>query len=173
MDPVSMGLALGGVALSAFGAYDKYKGAQAQTDIQKQMIGTEEQQNAIRRTAMETQARRMSLQNARQSQQANAQALNATTQSGAQFSSALGGAYGGIAGASGTNQLGISQGLQAGEQMFNLEDTLNQQKIKYADAGGLINTGTALSGLGGAITQNLKPLNDLSRQFGGNLFNNA
>lgn len=141
MDYSALGSGLGG-ALSLGGSiYGAIAGSEQAEKINQdylQIAQTESQQNTLRRTAMELQNRRQQTQNIRQTQYARSMALNTATNQGAQFGSGLQGAYGSIAGESNTNTQTLNQNLQQGEQMFNLQDTLNaQQRWLAADQAGM------------------------------------
>lgn len=155
-----------GVGLEAFGAIEKYEGAQKQAAAQNAIIGDEEKQDNVRRQAMEVSARRQQMEVFRNSQRARALALNNATSEGAQFGSGLQGGYGQVAGQSGVNMLGINQNLQAGNQMFDLSKMINDQKINITGAQSQQNAGSGLMSLGGAALTSMGPIKSLS----GNLF---
>lgn len=129
--------ALTGVVGLGFEAYGLYKGNQAAKEgnqAQLGMVQSEMQQDALRRQMMEVNARRQSMQDLRNAQRARSLALTNATRGGGQLGSGLQGGYGQIAGESNVNQLGISQNLQAGEQMFDLKNQENTYKMNYANS---------------------------------------
>ena len=144
-----------GLGLEAFGAFEQYSAAKKQAGISQQEVGVEEQQDAVRKQAMELQYKRQSMQGLRQAQQARSMAVaNATNQgagSGSPQSSGLAGGLAGISGQAGVNQLGLSQNLGFGEQMFGLNSSLNALKIQMAGTQSQMALGQGLGGIGGGI----------------------
>jgi hypothetical protein len=156
---------LAGIGLSLFGASESSKGAQAKYDAQKKIAGLEIQADAQRRQAMEISARRNMLQTVRNAQQAQAQALANATSQGAQFSSGLAGGKGTVSGEAGTQMLGVSQNLQIGEKMFDINDQINMQKMAESDAESQISKGQGESAFGGALMKGIPDLMKLATLF--------
>jgi len=150
-DPLSGALGIAGLGLQLYGSYEASQDAKKEAGIEKQMVGVEEQQDKVRQQAMELSASRQQLEQVRLGQRARAMALNTTTNQGAQFGSALGGAYGGISGQIGTNQTGISQNLAFGENMFALNSSLDQLKMQKADVQSQMYSDQGLASLGGSL----------------------
>jgi hypothetical protein len=140
-----------GLGLEAFGAFEQYSAAKKQSDISKQEVGVEQQQDAVRKQAMELQYNRQSMQNLRQTQLARSMAISNATQGGSQQGSGLQGGLAGISGQSGVNQLGLNQNLAFGEQMFGLNSSLNALKIQMAGTQAQSALGQGLSGIGGGV----------------------
>jgi hypothetical protein len=118
------------------GVSESSQGAQAKYDAQKKIAALEMQADAQRRQAMEISARR--------------NMLNATSQ-GAQFGSGVAGGKGTVAGEAGQQMLGVSQNLQIGENMFDINNQINIQKMNEADAESKIAQGQGMSSMFGAI----------------------
>lgn len=159
------GAAIGGVVglgLGIFGAVEKHKGASEQIAIQQQEIGTQMQEDALRRQMMEVSGRRQSLENARTVQQKMAMGLQNATNQGAQFGSGYAGGRAQTQDEGNWNELGISLNLMAGRQMFDLKRQLAEEQIAYSKAGGTINMGQGASALGSGILQSLPALRNLS-----------
>jgi len=167
MDPITGGLAAVGLISSIFGGIEKYDAAKQTAAAQSQIAGLETQQDAVRRQAMEVGARRQQMEVLRNQQRARSLALNNATSQGAQFGSGLQGGYGQIEGQSGVNLLGISQNLQAGEQMFGLNAQINTQKMNIAGASSTAAMGAGFSSLGSGILGNLGIAKNLSTNFTG------
>ncbi|SRR5713226_2936707 len=159
--------ALGSIGGGIFSAITGSQDASAIANIQKQMAQTEMQENQVRRTAMEVESRRQSMQNIRQTQMARSMSLNTATGQGAQFGSVLGGAYGSISGQSNTNELGISQNRQFGEKMFDLTDQLDKEKMDLAGAQSKQASDSAFGKLLGGIGGSLGDLGKLAGSSGG------
>ncbi len=146
------GLEIGG---GIYSAITGSKDASRITDIQKNIAGLQMKEDEQRRTAMELSNRRKMTEQVRQAQLSRSMALSQSTGQGSQLSTGLQGAYGGISGQSGNNMLGLSQNLQIGENIFDLNAKISQQKMDLADAQGKQATDTAwgklISGAGGVI----------------------
>lgn len=147
----SLGSGIGDIAGFGLGVYGSLGAAGAskqEAQISKQIAGLEIQADQQRKTAMEISARRMQTESVRNAQRARSMALqNATTQ-GAQFGSGLQGGYGSIEGQSAFNQLGVSQNLQIGENLFGINQQIDVQKMAMADAKSTESTDMAIGGLG-------------------------
>jgi hypothetical protein len=154
-----------GLGFSAFGGYEQYQGAKAEATASRNIAGLEIQQDTVRRQAMELSAQRQEMQNLRQAQRARSMALSAATAQGGQYGSALGGAYGQISGGSGINQLGISQNLQFGEKMFDLNAQIDQQKMAIADAKTKEAEGAGISSFGKSFAGSIEPIMKLGALF--------
>lgn len=117
----------------------------------KAIAGDEQQQDQIRRTAMQVGAKRDTIQAVRQAQQARSMSIAAATAQGAGFAGGFGPSSGYSGGAAQVNSrnnfniLGINQNLQAGEGMFNLNADITQQRIGLAD------TSTAMANAQGTV----------------------
>ncbi len=165
-NPVGAALSIAGVGLSIFGGMEKTEAAQRQASIQQQMTGIEMRQDAVRRKAMELSARRQQMEVLRNAQRARSLALNNATSQGAQYGSGLQGGFGQIAGATQWNLTGIRENLNFGEQMFDLNAQLSQQKIAMAQAGGQAATAQGMSSLGTSLVGAAGPAKNLWSTFG-------
>lgn len=166
-----IGAAAGGIiglGLSAFGAWEKYSGAKKQTDIQKQEIATQLQEDALRQQQMHIQGWRDQMQAQRNYSQASSLGLARSVNQGAQFSSGATGGQAQIRSEGGTNITSINQNLMAGDQMFALKRQLAEQQIAMADAGGTMNTGSGLEALGSGLINNMGRIRSLSAGSGFN-----
>lgn len=171
MDPVSIGLGLASVGLSLFGANKQNKGNQQQiaaakvsaaagADIAQQEINEDQ----VRRTGMELSAHRSNMEDLRSAQKSRSMALTAASGSGASVTggSALGGAYGGISGQLNTGLTGISNNLEMGRRMFDLNTQINQDRITQANAGVMSAEGQATAAQGKTIAGLAGPLSSLA-----------
>lgn len=148
MDPLTAAISVASIGIQIFGASKSYAGAQEANQAQQQIVGLQQQENDQRRQQMELDASRKNMEVLRNSQKARAQALNNATNQGAQFGSGLQGGYGQISGATGRNLLGIAQDKQIGENIFNMDDQISQQRIVAYQGQSQEITGNAISGLG-------------------------
>lgn len=160
----AIGSGVGGLFGLAGGIYTAIEGSQIakqEAQVSQQEIGTELGMEATKLQAMELSGRRQMLQNVRNAQMARSMALTTAQGQGAQFSSGLAGAYGGIAGQAGTNTLGISQNLQIGQTMFNESAQLSQERIQMAGLQGEAATNSALGGMFGSLGKMGGPIGNL------------
>lgn len=150
-DPFGAAAGLAGLGLEIFGGMQQADYANQESQISQKEIGVQQQQDQVRRSAMELSAGRQQTEQVRQNQMARSMALSSTTASGAQFGSALGGAYGSISGQTNTNLTGISQNLQFGERMFDLNNSLDQLKIQMAGVEGNKASSQGLGAIGAGL----------------------
>lgn len=161
MDPFSLLLGVSGLALQLFGASQKQEGASAATAAQKQEVGLQQQQEAVKMKFMETDARRKNLEVLRNQQRAMALATNNATTQGAQFGSGLSGGLGQISGMSNTNQVGINNALTQGREMFGLSSQISQTKLAQLKGQQQMSEGAGFSALGSSAIGAMGPLHQL------------
>jgi hypothetical protein len=149
-------------AVSVGGAYLQYKGNKKQSEAAMQGAQAEQNQEALRRQAMELDARRRQREVIRTQQRFRSQALAAANNQGAQFGSGLQGGYGQASGQSGVNATGISQNLEIGRGIFDQSAIISQSRFNSARAGGTLALGQGLSSLGGAMMSVLPEVRSLS-----------
>lgn len=162
-----MMLGAASIGMQIFGTMGASSGAKDKANAEKQIAADEMQQDQVRRSGMELDANRKSMEQLRNTQRMRAMATNNAVNQGAQFGSGLQGGLAGISGQSTTNQLGISQNLSLGEHMFDLNALISQQKMKISDANSKIATSQAISSLGKSLGGAMSPLSSLSKGFGG------
>ena len=150
-NPYQVGTEGLGLGVSIFGDIEAMGAQKNIAGISMQEAGVEEKQNQVRRQAMEMSAHKQMLKQVRDTQKARSQALTTEQAQGAQFGSGAGGAAGSISGAGSTNIAGISQGLQFGEQEFNLTDQLDSLKMSMAKAQGQLATDQGIAAIGSGI----------------------
>lgn len=111
--------------------------AEASRGIQTSVVGQELNIQEMNRRAMELNARRQSLEIIRNQQRGRALALATNVAQGGsgatRGSSALGGAYGQIAGQTGVNALGVDQNLQIGQNIFASNASISNSRIDMAN----------------------------------------
>lgn len=143
---------VGGLALSAAGTGVQYAAAQDASDASKRA------ENA-RRAQMELEASRKKRELIRQGIIARAQATAVGTNQGAQDSSALAGALGGITGTETRGVQGVNSSVTLGREVF----AANQQIAEAQELGAL---GQGLSSLGGAVNKQLGTIGRLGYNYG-------
>lgn len=150
-DPFSIGTAAIGAGFEIYGGLEAAGIQKQMAATQSAMIGFEQQQNQVRRQAMEMGAYREQLQQVRNAQAARSMALSTGVSQGGQFSSGLQGAFASISGQANTNIGGISQGLQFGERMFDIDQNLSAAKMTYAQEQGKLAQAKGIQDIGSGI----------------------
>jgi hypothetical protein len=163
MNPISAIIGLGGTALSMFGGLQASGYAKQASQISNQIFATDQQINAQREQQMELEASRQQIQNIRNMQRARAMAQNTAVNQGAQYGSALPGAYGQISGEGETNALGMNQNLAIGKNVFALNSKIDAFKQQLSGVQGQEQSALGLAGIGRGIAQASGPLGRLSK----------
>ncbi len=170
MDPLTLGIAAVSMGIQIFGGVGASKAASQATAIQQQEIQSEEQANSVRQTAMEVNARRMSLENFRKNQQLASQAKMNATSGNSQFGSGLAGGLGQVKSEGLFNDQGIQQNLGLGEKLFSIDNQIDQDKIALAGTQSTIATDQSISGFGAALGKNAGTISNIynygAAQFG-------
>lgn len=148
---IGAGFGLAGLALGAFGAAEGVKAAKASAESGKAIAGLEQKVNDQRQLAMQITARRQQMETVRKNQQAQSQARAAAANQGASFGSGLAGGLAGISGQSASNLSGTNQQLDIGNQIFGLDRSISQEKIKQYQAQSDQASASGISSFGGAL----------------------
>jgi hypothetical protein len=156
-----------GLGLQAASFFGGQGSADAYNEEQKQQIQLQKQVEAQRRQAMELDASRKQRENIRQVQRARSVALTNATSQGAAQGSGLQGGYGQIQGQGAWNALGISQNLQIGRNIFDLNAQISDSKIRMADAQRDQQFWQGLGSLGSSMTSAAGGFGKLGSGFGG------
>lgn len=159
---ISSGLNLFDTAGSIYGALESSSGASAKYAAQKQIAALEMQQDQVRRQSMEMSARRQQLQTVRTAQQARATALSSAVGQGAQFSSSAESGQAQTNAQAAYSNLGVSQNLQFGEHMFDINAQIDAAKITEANAESKMASGQGLSSMFNSASKAITPLMQLS-----------
>jgi hypothetical protein len=164
--PAFTSIALAGLAIGAAGVGVSMYGASQAAKAQQQQIAIQQQQEAQRQKQLNLDAMRRKRDIIRQGILARGQALSTATSQGAQFGSGLAGAYGGIAGRTNVNTLGVSQNQEIGNAMFGLNNQALQASSDYASASALASFGNSLGSLGGAVLRNAGTISRVGNSVG-------
>lgn len=121
--------AIGGAQAQAGLAY-----SQRQVGLETTKTQEELQIEAKKRQYMELTAGRQSMENLRNVQKAAAMGKAASVNQGAQFTSGAGGGQSQVAAEGAWQGLGLSQSLQMGEETFDINALISQNKIDQANA---------------------------------------
>lgn len=182
MDPFTLitgGLgAVLGIAGGIGGAFTAQKEAgvaSEEAQVSGKITGLQGQENVQRQLAMQISARRSMVENARQTQLAQAKDVSAATNQGAQFGSGLAGGVAGAAAVGAYNQQGISQNLSIGNQIFDYQSQITQDQVRMsqlqsqqASLQGQAAMWGALSSIGGSLLGAAGPSGKLLGNFFGN-----
>jgi hypothetical protein len=167
MDPVSLALGLGGLALKGasffggMGASEEYNAAQRQIRMYEQQAENE------RRKQMELNARRQQLEVVRNAQRMRALSTSRVTNQGGGVmqNSASSGFFGGqaqISGDANYNLLGIGQNLEIGRNMFNINSLIGDARLQASEARSDMQFWDSLGGLGGDMISMISPMKQLT-----------
>jgi len=167
-NPLAIASGVLGLGMSIAGGVGQAGAARASAEAKRQIAGLEMKQDAARKQAMELSAQRQQMEVLRNAQRARSLALNNATSQGAQFGSGLQGGYGQVQGAASWNNLGITQNLDLGEQMFSLNQHINEQKMNIAGAESSSATYGGIGSIGKTLTGSFGPIKNLSQQAAGN-----
>lgn len=155
MDPISMlitgGLTAASMTMSILGGNKAAEAQQQQAALSSRNAQYEMQIDQQRRQMMELDAQRKQMEVVRNAQRARSMALSSQTNQGAQFGSVRGGSLGQISGQTGINTLAISQDLGIGENIFGLNQQIDQNKIQMAALGGQVASGQGEMMFGSAL----------------------
>ena len=163
-----LGAAVGavGLGLSLFGGMGASHDAEQAAQIQGQIAGLEGNVNEQRRSAMQLDSRRKSLEQIRLAQRTSAQATAAATNQGAQFGSGLQGGLAQIEGQGAFNLAGINQNLEIGQNIFDINSQISGQKMALSKVQTSMATNQGISSLGGGIMQAAPFVQKASQGFG-------
>lgn len=160
-----LAIAVAGLAISAFGAYQSYSSAQDASAISQQQIALQQRAEAERRKAMELDARRRRLEVIRNRQRVSSIATARATSQNAQLGSALPGSLAQIGNQAGFNLLGINQNLEIGRNIFDINAQLSQQNIAMANAQSGLAFGNSLGSFGSTLMGSAETFGRLTSGF--------
>lgn len=161
-----IGAAIGAIGLgtSLFGSLSSAGVSKQSAQLSAQNASLEGNENAVRQQAMLTNARRSQLEIVRNAQRARAMSVQTSTTQGAQYGS---GAAGGAAETTNEGYFGlqgVNQQVAFGQQMFGLDATISQNKVRMAQLGGTAATDQGIASIGGALMKSGPALGNI---FGG------
>lgn len=158
-------LLIGGFVLGAAGLGVQVNAAYSAQNAQEHVIRSQQNAEAIRYNSMQIDANRRRREAIRQSIIQRATANAAANSQGAQYGSALPGAYGQIAGTTnqGFNNIGLQESL--GNQMFANNLDMLQGRREEAAAGTQAAIGQGLGSLGGRAMSAAQPFGRLAQGF--------
>jgi hypothetical protein len=168
MDPISDILGIVGLGMSIFGSMSAADDAKQAAEVSRKITGVEQQENDVRRQAMELSARRNQMETMRNAQRARAQGINSAVNQGANL-----GADSSVKGAQAQNTSQEAYGLQGinfnlgfGRQMFNYDDQISQYKQQLSTIQGQEATDQGWASLGGAIMKAGPTIGNFTKGFG-------
>ncbi len=165
MEPISFGLGLLG---SAVGAFTSYEASKKINQSQQAQFGLQQQVEGQRRQAMMLKDRRDQLENLRNVQRARATALTNATSEGAQSGSGLQGGFAQVMGQGSWNSVGMSLNLGIGENIFDLNSQITDQKLLQSQAQQQMSLGQGISSFGSSLMGASPGIGRLTSGFGDN-----
>lgn len=159
-----VGAAIGavGLGLNIAGTMGQASTAKQEAQISAQNAGLEMNIDNQKRQAMVLSNTRQSMEDYRNAQRARAKNLNSATTDGSQFGSGLQGGQAQASDQSGYNQLGFSQNLTIGQNIFGFNSQIDNNKIALAQLGGQAATQAGISSIGSSISKASGPLGNLA-----------
>lgn len=154
MDPVSAmsgASALIGMGVEAYGFLNESKYASQATQIQQNILATDEKINNQREQQMNLDAARKMVDVQQRTQMARSRTLAAAVNQGAQFGSGAAGAAGSEYSQGARNTENINQDLQIGKNIFSLTNQEDALKSQLAGVQSQQNYYGAIAGLGGNL----------------------
>ena len=152
----SFGLQAIGTGMQIAGGINAMHAQKEEAEASRGITQLEMQADVQRRQAMELSAQRSSLEVTRNAQRARSMGTENAVVGGSQLGSGLQGGLSQIQGQATTNQLGISQNLQIGRNLFDINQNISAARIaesnakgKEAQAQGIASMGSSISKLGG------------------------
>jgi hypothetical protein len=175
MDPISLTLGLVGMAGTVAGGVMGAIGANKAYGIQQQEAGTEEAVNAQKQQQMVLSNRRQQLENFRNTQQARSRGEENAVSQGANLGSGYGGGQAQAQAQGNTNNVALGQNLQIGNNLFSLDNQLDQEKLALSGVQSSNASWAALGGVGTALTKASGTIGNLfnSGPSGNNATNNG
>ena len=151
-----------GLGISIFGTIMQMQAAQKAAAAQKRALMAQQKAEASREQAMRLDAQRKKRETIRQAIVQRSQALAAGTNQGAQYGTALPGAYGQIQGqaAAQFGAIGVQESI--GAEIFSQNRQVLSARKEEAAAGAQAALGSGISSLGGAIGKGLGAIGRMS-----------
>ena len=165
MDPITGGLAVLGLGMSLFGGANAASEAKHQAELSQQVGAQEQLINDQKHQQMMLSARRQQLENFRNVQRARAMGLNAAVNQGAQFGTGLIGGQAQAQNQGFENNLGINQGIEIGNNIFGINNTISGLKAQMSDSQSSQATYQGIASLGSSLTGTAKTVGSLSSGF--------
>lgn len=171
MPAITTLIAVAGLAVAGAGAAISYSAAKQNAAAQQQALAAQQQATALQQQQMNLDATRRKRDIIRQGVAARSAALAQTTAQGAAGpgGSSLAGAYGSIAGRTGTNYEGVDQNQQIGNGIFAAHAAQLSAYSSAASAQSFGALGAGLTSLGGAAISNAGIFGKVGTYFGGQI----
>lgn len=151
MDPISSGLGIIGFGLQLFGLSESIDAAEKSASIKKSIAGDEQAINEQKRQQMLLESSRKQLEIFRNMQRQRAMATAAAVNQGASLGSGLQGGLAGVTNQSLFNSLGISQNVEIGQNIFDINSRISDKKMQLADVETDQATAAGWASLGGSL----------------------
>jgi len=159
--------AVAGLGLSAYGTVQSAQAQSQSAQLSQQQIRLQRQAEAERKKAMELDAIRQRREIIRRSIAARSVATATATNQGAQYGSALPGAYGGISGQTGVKELALNQNLEIGQNIFGINNQISRIGGQITGLQSSAATYAGLSSFGFALAQNAGTIGNIGTYLAG------
>lgn len=163
---IGTALGIAGIAASGIGAYFGFEGAGKQQQAAQQAVAIQQQEMTFEKNLAQSAYQRQQRSIIRGSIIAHANAKSTATNQGAQFSSALPGAYGSIAGATNNNLQTAALGASAVGVKSGFENSMLKANQMAGEGAYESSVGGSLSSLGGALVSNMGNFTKIGTQLG-------
>lgn len=157
--------AIAGLGLAVYSTIQQREATDRATEAQAAAISEQRRAEALRKQAMDLDATRRRREVVRNQVYSMARAEATATNQGAEFGSVLPGAFGGISGRSGVNELGINQNQELGGAIFDTNMRVSQHYETAARAGGDASMAAGLGSLGGMLLNNYRTIGQVGSWF--------
>lgn len=152
MDPITIGLSVAGLAMSAFGGMSSANASSQMAGLSQQKFGVEQQEDNLRQQSMEVSSRRNQMEILRNTQRQRSMALaSGQSQTGSTTSSGVMGGQAEVTSEGGLGLVGNSQALQAGNQMFGYTGQINTISSQMSGVQSQMATDQGIASMGGSL----------------------
>lgn len=167
MEPISLGLAIAGFAMSSGGLGGLFGSSKAAAQNSQAIAQDEQAINAQKYQQMLLQNRRQQLENIRNVQRQRALATASAVNQGAQYGTGLQGGLAEIYNKGTENALGLSQGEEIGTNIYNLNASISDKKMQQASIQSDMAMEQGLMSLGGSLMSNSGTIGKLGKNLFG------
>lgn len=152
MDPITLGLGIAGLATNLFGGIMGSGVAKQEASVSRDIAFQEGQENNLRQSIMNMNARRAQIETVRNMQRARAYGIQAGVNQIGAFTGS--GVKGGIAASEDQGLFGL-QGINntqaVNNQMYGINQNITNDRMKLSSLGGQASTYQGIQSLGGAM----------------------
>lgn len=167
MNPITGGLAAIGFGMQLFGGIGASRDAAKISELSRQKIGIERENESSRHEAMLLAANRSRLEIVRNNQRARAMSITAATSQGAQFGTGLAGGLAQVDNSSRENMVSNNQQLAFGNELYENNQKISDLNWESSFYQSSQATNQGMASLGGSIMGASGTIGKISQGFGG------